>query len=85
MKTDDAGNLYDDVSNVRITYVPSGKRADAKNWAGQDVIRLQAYKTDPQQSQALHMGAELPIESTEVFIDLISTLCGVYNIGRKNR
>ena len=45
MKIDDAGNRYDDMQNIRITYVPSEKRPEAKNWAGQDVMRVQAYPT----------------------------------------
>ena len=36
--------IYGEVENVRITYVPAGERRREANWAGTDVIRIQAYR-----------------------------------------
>lgn len=82
MQTDGSGQLYKDVGNIRVTYISSQARDQSKNWSGQDVIRVNAYKTDPSVSQALHPGAELPIADAATFISLISALCAVYNAGR---
>jgi hypothetical protein len=57
---DGAGNEYIEVDNVRITYVPADRRDAAKNWAGQDVVRIQARRDDG--TNALHMGAEFPVD-----------------------
>ena len=47
-----------------------------------DVIRINAYKGNPNVSQALHQGAELPIADAKTFIALVSSLCAVYNAGQ---
>ena len=83
MNTDNANHLYEELQNIRITYVPAGDRQDAKNWAGSDVIRIQSYKTETDKS--LHMGAELPVPDPDVFVEMISKLCAVYNAGRTGR
>lgn len=70
-----------DIQNLRITYVPAADRAESANWAGTDVIRVQAYR-DSEENQSLHMGAELPIPTPEVFGLFISALCQVYIEGR---
>lgn len=80
MKRDGAGHLYTEVENVRITYVPADDRSDGADWSGQDVIRLQAYRSNGQ----LHRGAELPIASPDTFVQLISQLCEVYQKGRES-
>lgn len=80
MTSDSAGHLYVDVENVRVTYVPAKDRSTEADWAGSDVIRIQAYKG---QGCSLHYGAELPIGSPEVFIDLIAALSTVYRAGRE--
>jgi hypothetical protein len=78
---DGPGHVYAEVDNIRITYVPAKDRDPDKDWAGSDVIRVQAYRGDT--SRALFPGAELPIRSPEVFVELISALCSVYNTGRQ--
>lgn len=81
MQKDSPDHLYVDVENVRITYVPAKDRSPAADWAGSDVIRIQAYKGH---GKALNPGAELPIGSPETFIQFVSALCTVYNEGRAN-
>jgi len=81
MQTDGSGQPYMDVGNIRVTYISSQARDKSKNWPGQDVIRVTAYKTDPSVSQALHRGAELPVADPAAFISLISALCAVYDTG----
>lgn len=74
---DGSGHAYTRVDNIRITYVPARDRDEAKNWAGSDVLRIQAYKGGD--SEALFPGAEFPVGSPDAFIRLISGLCEVYN------
>lgn len=81
MPVDSAGHLFQDVDNVRVTYVPAADRKPELNWAGSDVVRLQSYKQGT--TGALHMGAELPVASPDAFVALISVLCAVYNEGRR--
>jgi hypothetical protein len=78
---DNANHIYTEVENIRITYVPARDREEAKNWAGSDVLRVQAYRGGSDRS--LHMGAELPVPSPEVFVELITALCTTYNEGRR--
>ena len=81
MEKDGSNHLYIDIDNVRITYVPSKDRDKSADWAGSDVIRIQAYKGA---GQSLHMGAELPVKSPRVFVKLIAGLCAVYDEGKGN-
>lgn len=74
IKTDGSRNPYVEVSNVRITHVPRSQRQSAKDWAGSDVIRIQAYKDDPAVSKALFPGAEFPVESHKQVVELISAV-----------
>ena len=69
------------VGNIRITYVPAADRTETQNWAGSDVLRVQAYRDS--ESDALHKGAEFPVSTPEAFVDLLSSLCVVYNEGRR--
>jgi len=71
---DGSGNSYVEISNLRITYVPRSQRQSAKDWAGSDVIRVQAYKDDPAVSKALFQGAEFPVESHKQVVELISAV-----------
>jgi ribosomal 50S subunit-recycling heat shock protein len=41
---DSAGNLYVEINELRITYVPADARKKAKNWPGQDILRIQTYQ-----------------------------------------
>jgi hypothetical protein len=80
MEKDKNSHIYMEVSNIRITYVPSADRTENSDWAGHDVLRIQAYQNDT--NKRLHNGAELPIETPDRFIEFISALCTVYNNGR---
>jgi len=82
MKTqkDGKGHIYADIENIRVTYIPAKDRSGSKDWAGSDVIRVQSYKSDADRS--LHMGAELPVESPEVFGQFVAAICQVYAEGR---
>ncbi len=79
MTQDKAGNWYEEVDNIRITYVPAADRSREADWAGSDVIRMQAYKGSDNKS--LHMGAELPVGSPMAFIRMVAGLCAVYERG----
>ncbi len=76
IQKDGKGNSFVKVENIRITYVPVTNRQDTKDWSGYNVLRFQAYRSATDDS--LYQGAELPISSSEVFIDLISALCTLY-------
>jgi hypothetical protein len=80
MKKDMKNHSYLEVGNIRVTYIPVSDRNANSDWSGSDVIRIQAYKND--KNKSLHKGAELPIETPDIFIELISALCTVYNNGR---
>jgi hypothetical protein len=72
-------NVHRDVGNVRITYVPSQERSEQADWAGSDVVRIQAYRG---RGRLLHRGAEFPVGDPADFIEFIRTLCEVYRLGR---
>lgn len=74
IQKDSSRNPYLEVGNVRITYVPRNQRQSAKDWAGSDVIRIQAYKEDPAVSKSLFPGAEFPIESHKQVVELLSAV-----------
>ncbi len=80
MNRDNANHLYEELQNIRITYVPATDRTEANNWAGSDVIRIQSHKNE--RDNTLHMGAELPIRDPDVFVEMIAKLCAVYHAGR---
>jgi len=82
MKTqkDNKGHIYADVGNIRVTYIPARDRDASKEWAGSDVIRVQAYKSHTDNS--LHMGAEFPVLSPEDFGQFVAALCQVYAEGK---
>lgn len=76
---DSSGNTYINVGNLRVTYVPGDQRTEANNWAGADVIGIQAYRGSD--DDALHRRAEFPVESDGALIDLIGALCELYRRG----
>jgi len=76
MKKDSKGNSYEEVENIRITYVESKNRAESKDWAENDVIRFQAYKGGD--TKSLHIGAEIPIEGPTTLIEIIEALCKIF-------
>ena len=79
IQTDSRDHIYIDVENIRVTYIPARDRDDSKNWAGSDVVRVQSYKGEDDHS--LHMGAELPISSPEVFGSFVAAICQIYAEG----
>ena len=74
--TDKNGNFYVNVGNIRITYIPKESRSEAKNWAGESVIRIQAYRNG--HNSALHSGAEYPVEGVKSIMDLIGGISNLY-------
>lgn len=84
MPADRTGNYYEDVGNLRVTFVRAAYRRQEADWSGENVIRIQAYKGDPAETRKLHRGAELPVSSHMAFIELIRTLCAVYQGGTTN-
>jgi hypothetical protein len=83
MKTqqDSRGQTYTEIENIRVTYIPAKGREKPKNWAGSDVIRVQAKKDST--SNSLHPGAEVPVSSPEAFGELVAAICQVYAEGRE--
>lgn len=73
-------HLYLEVENIRVTYIPAKDRDPDADWSGTDVIRVQSYKSP--ENKALHMGAELPVASPEVFGRFVAAICQVYIEGR---
>jgi hypothetical protein len=62
MKTDSSNNVYEKVSNIRVTYKRREKR-----------ISFRAYKNA--NSNSLHIGAELILKDKDTISQLIETLC----------
>ncbi len=82
MKTqkDSKDHIYAEIENVRVTYIPAKDRDGSKDWAGSDVIRVQAKRDST--SNSLYMGAEFPVPSPEAFGQFIAAVCQVYAEGR---
>ena len=83
MSTDGSGHVFREVENLRVTYIPARDRSAAKDWAGSDVIRIQAYKDGEGVSKALHTGAEFPVGSREDLAKLANALHDVYDDGQR--
>ena len=79
IQRDGANHLFTEVENIRITYVPARDREEVDNWAGSDVLRVQAYLGSD--GCRLHEGAELPVPNAEVFVELVSALCVICSVG----
>jgi hypothetical protein len=71
IERDSRGNFYIETGNLRLTWVRTQNREDAKDWAESDVIRIQAYRG---QGRQLHIGAELPVESGADAKDLLEAV-----------
>ena len=80
LEKDNNNHVYAEVKNLRITYIPAKDRSASNNWAGLDVIRVQSYRNTINKS--LHQGGEFPIESPDVFGQLIAAVCQVYVEGK---
>ena len=81
IETDAKNQPYFNVSNIRITFVPSSTRDPDKLWENTDMIRFNAYKGDG--TNALHRGAEIPIDSPARLIEIIEAICAVYAEGQR--
>lgn len=40
------GSLYIEVNELRITYIPADARDRAKNWPGQNILRIQTFQDE---------------------------------------
>jgi hypothetical protein len=70
MPTDNSGNEYFQVENIRITAVP-------KTWNNKPGLRIQAYKG---KGDALFQGAEIPIPNKEIAYELIKAMAKALEI-----
>ena len=83
MEQDENGHWFVEVGNLRLTFIPKKDRTDAKDWAGSDVIRIQAYRNNKDKS--LHMGAEYPVSGEADITKLMLGIRGVYAKGQSGR
>ena len=68
---DAAGQPYIDVNTVRLTWIDHG----LDDWAGSGrYLRVQAYRSCPTKSQALHRGAEFPVRSGGSLLALVTAI-----------
>ena len=74
MQSDNKGNQYVDVDNIRITCV-------GKTWGGDSGIRIQAYKGD---GKKLHQGAELPVPDEATAYKLIAAIVAAFEHKKRN-
>lgn len=75
MAEDSSGNQYEEVSNVRLTYVSQASRSSAKDWSEGDVLRIQAYRGE---GDALHQGPEVDLKDPGTILELIEALARLY-------
>lgn len=73
---DSKGNQFESVSNVRITYVSQRSRLNANDWSNGDVLRIQAYRGE--ENDSLHIGPEINLNSPNTILELIEALCRIY-------
>ena len=74
MPQDSTGNQFENVSNVRLTYVSRGSRSAGMDWSAGDVLRIQAYKDNG----GLYMGPEVDLRDPATILELIEALCRLY-------
>jgi hypothetical protein len=74
IELDGKGNPFITVGNLRITYVEGKKREEGKDWAGMSVLRIQAYKDDPNNACPLFMGPEYPVRDHKEACRLIAAI-----------
>lgn len=67
IKTDKAGNEYIEIGHVRVTFVRAERRPRSKNWAGQDVLRIQARSPGGK----LRPGPEIPAAEASAVLELV--------------
>ena len=76
MQQDKNKNIYEEIGNIRVTFIDKNTRNPDKDWSGKDTLRFQAYKGE--ETLALHLGAEIPLDSNETIIEIIEALCRLY-------
>ncbi len=81
IQRDSKNQPYVDVENLRITGVSNNTRDPDKQWGQSDMIRFQAYKGDG--TKALHMGAEIPVQSANDLLGIIQGMIAVHETLRK--
>jgi hypothetical protein len=81
METDSNGNIFENVANIRITYKKRSNRTADKDWSETDVLSFRAYKNED--TDSLHMGAEVTLKSKETILELIESLCRLYRTTEK--
>ena len=64
------GNLYIEVNDLLITYIPADARARAENWPGQDILRIQA-RLDEKKTR--YETLESPVNETDL-LELVGEL-----------
>ncbi len=81
IQQDGSSQFYINIHNdeYRITYVRAIDRAPGANWAGSDVIRIQAYKGS---GNCLNPGPEIPINSENDVYEIISAMCHLVDASR---
>lgn len=72
IEKDSSGNSYVEVGNVRLTYVPAARRDPGKDWADQDVVRINAYKGH---GKAMFQGAEFPVGGPAEALEFVGAFC----------
>jgi hypothetical protein len=71
-KTDDAGNMFFDVGNIRVTVVKTALNTTDPG------IRFQAYVGE--KNSALMRGPEIPIPNEQVAYDLIQVIANALEL-----
>lgn len=79
MPTDSSGHEYVEVQNVRVTFVAGDSRSPESNWAGTDVLRIQAYRSE--RDKSMHTGAEIPIRSPSDLGAFVAAIVEAYAAG----
>lgn len=67
-------NFYEEVGNIRITYVREESRKKGKNWSKSDVLRFNVY--DDKQ-KLIQPGAEYQINNSDDILNLIRSIISV--------
>jgi hypothetical protein len=75
-------SVYEEVGNLRITFVPADERKPGADWAGSDVIRVQAFRQDPAISKSLNMGPEFPCNTEAELENVIGAIRRAFENGR---
>ncbi len=71
---DARGQRFENVGPVRLTYIKKEQRSAGRDWAGKDVIRIQAYVGAATRGR-LHPGAEIPVDGPGGVLEVITALC----------